>query len=124
MFEIVNLKDSVIPKGFKIKEGRNFRTKILVGLVASVLVGAAVTVISGFIQTPPMAHLGVDVVYWGLPLSWTMRVIPTRFQSIDWFNLVADLVFWVMLASIVSTTVIYLKTKRNITRTAPPSSVR
>ena len=65
--------------------------RILLSLLASVVIGTAITLISGLTQTP-MAHLGVDVVYWGIPLSWTMRVILTSFQSIDFLNLIADLV--------------------------------
>ena len=80
--------------------------------MVSVLVGGAVTLISGYIHTP-MDHLGVDVVYWGLPLSWTMRVIPTHFQSIDWFNLMVDLVFWIILAGSMAATAIYFGTGRH-----------
>jgi hypothetical protein len=93
-------------------------TKLALSLLVSVVVGVAITLISGLIQTP-MAHLGVDVVYWGMPLPWTMRVIPTQFQSIDWLNLIADLAFWVIIASIVSTSLMYLATKR---KSADPTS--
>ena len=86
------------------------KTRLLFSLLASVLVGVAITLISGLIQTP-MGHLGVDVIYWGLPLSWTMRVIPTRFQSIDWLNLAADCVFWIIVASILSISLLYIRTK-------------
>ena len=68
------------------------RTFVL-SLLASVLAGLTIAIISVFIQTP-MTHLGIDVVYWGLPLPWSMRVIPTRIQSIDPFNLASDIVFW------------------------------
>jgi hypothetical protein len=85
----------------------NMKTRILRSLLASVVVGVMVTLISGFIQTP-MGHLGVDVVYWGVPLAWTMQVIPTQFQSIDWFNFIADLAFWVIIAAIASTSLMYL----------------
>jgi hypothetical protein len=95
-------------------EERKLRTTILFSLLASVLVGVVITVISGFVQTP-MAHLGVDVVYWGIPLSWSMRVIPTRFQSIDWLNLAADLIFWIAMTSGVSLSVLYQAKKGKIT---------
>ena len=58
-----------------------------------------------------MGQLGIDVVYRGLPLSWTMQVIPTRIQSIDWINLAVDAVFWVIITSIIVTSAVYLKTK-------------
>ena len=97
-------------------------TRILLSLLASVVFGIAITLISGLIQTP-MAHLGVDVVYWGIPLPWTMRVVPTRFQSIDWLSLIADLLFWVIISSIISRSLMYLGTKRNITHpTSPPTT--
>ena len=86
------------------------KIKILASLLASVVVGVVITLVSGFIQTP-MPHLGVDVVYWGIPLPWTMRVIPTLFQSIDWLNLVADLLFWVIIVLIVSASAIYIAKK-------------
>src|SRR5208282_426409 len=78
------------------------RTSTLVSFAVSVVVGSAITLLSKFIQTP-RPQLGVDVVYWGIPLSWTMWVIPTRFQSIDWFNFFADFLFWVIIILIVST---------------------
>lgn len=92
-------------------------------LLASVVVGVAVTLISGLVQTP-MAQLGIDVVYWGLPLPWTMRVIPTRFQSVDWLNLAADAVFWVIIASILAMSLAYLGTRRNMTHPIPPPNTK
>jgi hypothetical protein len=86
------------------------KTKLLLSLLASVVVGVAITLVSGLIQTP-MGHVGVDVIYWGFPLSWTMRVIPTRFQSIDWLNLAADCIFWTIVASIASMSLLYIRTK-------------
>jgi hypothetical protein len=117
-FENTTLRVSQRLRAAKFEGGRrNMNARILLGLVASVAVGAAITLISGLIQTP-MGHLGVDVVYWGIPLPWTMRVIPTRFQSIDWLNLIADLVFWVIIASVISTTLVYLGTRRTINQSA------
>jgi hypothetical protein len=86
------------------------KRRILLIILASVVVGIVITLISGLVQTP-MAQLGVDVVYWGIPLPWTMRVIPTHFQSIDWFNFLADSVFWVAV-SLVAAGLVYLGTKR------------
>ena len=74
----------------------------LATLLVSTVIGAAITLISGHIQTPT-PQLGIDVVYWGIPLSWTMRVIPTRFQSIDWINLTLDLLIWTSILFIAST---------------------
>lgn len=98
-------------------------SRILLGLLVSVVVGVVITLISGLIQTP-MGHLGIDVVYWGIPLPWTMRVIPTQFQSIDWFNLAADLVFWVVITSVVATSLIYLGTRRTVTHSTPAPTTK
>jgi len=96
------------------------KTKILTGLLASV-VGVVITLVSGFIQTP-MPHLGVDVVYWGIPLPWIMRVIPTLLQTIDWLNLVADLVFWVIIVLIVSASAMYIAKKTALPHLLPTPS--
>jgi len=80
------------------------KTRILLGVLASVVIGVVITLISGLIQTP-MTHLGVDVEYWGIPLSWITYVIPTRFRHIDWLNFIADLAFWAVIASVVIMTV-------------------
>jgi hypothetical protein len=65
-----------------------------------------------------MAHLGVDVVYWGIPLMWITRVIPTHFQHIVWLNLIADLAFWIAIASVVSMSVLYLAARSGRPSTA------
>jgi hypothetical protein len=93
------------------------RTRTLLCLLASVVLGIAITLISGLIQTP-MGHLGVDVIYWGIPLPWTMRVIPTHFQSTDWVNFLADSAFWVIIVSIVSAGLMYLETRRSTVESA------
>jgi len=97
-------------------------TRILLSLLASVAVGVAVTLISGVIQTP-MGHLGVDVVYWGAPLPWTMQVIPTHFYSVDWGNFTADLVFWVFIASVASMSFIYIAARKRATQQASISTI-
>ena len=113
MFENIDLKAQGDKAAAKPKEGRrNTKTKMLLSLLASVFVGVVITLLSGLIQTP-MGHLGVDVIYWGVPLSWTMRVIPTRFQSIDWLNLAADCIFWIIVASIASMSLLYIRSKSN-----------
>jgi hypothetical protein len=92
----------------------NVNTRFVYSLLASVVVGVVITLLSGFIQTP-MGHLGVDVVYWGIPLTWRMWVIPTHFQSIDWLNLIVDLSFWVSITAIASTSLMYLG-RRSVNR--------
>jgi hypothetical protein len=96
------------------------KLRIILSLVASVFVGIAITLVSGAFQTP-MGQLGIDVVYRGLPLFWTMQVIPTRIQSIDWINLAVDAVFWVIITSIIVTSAVYFKTKTSVNR--PPSAL-
>jgi Tfp pilus assembly protein PilN len=49
------------------REEENEKKRLWLSLLASVVVGIAITLISGLVQTP-MAQLGVDVVYWGIPL--------------------------------------------------------
>lgn len=50
--------------------------RIIIVVLASVVIGVAITRITGFDQTP-MVPMAVDVVYWCIPLPWTMTVIPT-----------------------------------------------
>jgi hypothetical protein len=97
-----------------IGEERNMSTRILLSMIASVVVGIAITLISSFFQ-PPMVHLGIDVVYWGLPLPWTMQVIPTRFYSLAWVNLIIDLIFWTLIAFVASTSLIFVGTRKHTT---------
>ena len=100
------------------ESSNNLKSRIQLTLFVSVVIGTVITLISRLIQTP-MSHLGIDVMYWGIPLPWTIRVIPTHFQSIVWSNLIADLVFWVIIASVISTSVMYLGTRSN---TSQPTS--
>jgi hypothetical protein len=60
-----------------------------------------------------MTHLGVDVEYWGVPLSWITYVIPTRFRHVDWLNFIADLAFWAVIASLVTMSFLCYRSKRD-----------
>jgi len=64
--------------------------------ILSVVVGVTTTLISGLFLTP-VARLGIDVIRWGLPLPWIMRVVPSESQVL-WDNLVADFAFWTVVA--------------------------
>jgi hypothetical protein len=79
-------------------------------LLASAVVGVVIALISGLIQTP-MSPIGIDVVSWGIPLPWISRVIPTRFQSVDWINLTANVIFWAAISFLMAMVVIYSKKK-------------
>ena len=94
----------------------------MLSLIASALVGLTITIVSVFIQTP-MTHLGIDVVYWGLPLPWSMRVIPTRIHSIDPFNFVSDVVFWIATTSGCLFDIRYLRTDWKAKNSAGQSKV-
>ncbi len=124
MFESTDLKTHGYQSAANFKEGnRNMKTIILLRLLASVVVGIVITLISGLIQTP-MGRLGVDVVYWGISLPWTMRVIPTHFQSIDWVNFLADSAFWVVIVAIVSAGLMFLEKRRPLVHQASTISTQ
>ncbi len=90
------------------------KTKPFVIAICSIVAAGVITYLTGFVQTP-LAHLGVDVVYWGIPLPWMSRVIPTRFNNLVWINLIVDLAFWIMVVLIASM-LLYKMTERGSSR--------
>lgn len=72
------------------------KSKFAIGVVASAVVAAVVTAISGLFMTP-FTRMGVDVVQKGAPFPWIIRVIPMG-DHIIWDMFVADLAIWVFIA--------------------------
>lgn len=68
-------------------------------LAVSLLIGSVMAGITGLFQTP--GRIGIDVIYWGFPVSWWMRVIPTHIESLILENLLFDIVFWVVLVFVI-----------------------
>ena len=77
------------------------KEKWLFTLLASVLVGVVVTLISGLFRAP-VSRIGVDVVLRGAPLAWMIQVIP-RAGSVLWIRFIADAVFWAAISFAVLT---------------------
>jgi len=63
--------------------------------LSSIVIGVVITLASGLFRTP-FERVGVDVVRSGLPLVWSMRVIP-RPTSVIWSNFLVDIGFWVLI---------------------------
>lgn len=83
----------------------------LVPALLSVVIGIAVTSISGLFKTP-FTRIGVDVVQRWMPLPWIIQVIP-RTGQIMWIRFLADFVFWTLTLLAASFAVTLLVIKRD-----------
>lgn len=81
----------------------------LIPLLLSVVIGIAMTSISGLFKTP-FTRIGVDVVQRGMRMPWIIQVIP-RTGQIMWIRFLADFVFWTFtyLASSFAATLLVIK---------------
>ena len=85
------------------------KSKILLTVIASVVVGTAITAISGLFMTP-LTRIGVDVVQKGMPFPWSIRVIPIG-DFIIWNMFLADVAVWVFVALAISMITIYVASR-------------
>lgn len=53
--------------------------------------------LTGLVRTPVRT---IDVVLRGYPFPWITRVIPTRFPHVLLGNLIADMVVWAVIISV------------------------
>ena len=74
-------------------------TSRLVIASISLLIGIFLTWGTGMFPTP-LATIQIDIVSYGAPLAYSTRVIPTRFVTYNWLNLILDLIFWAVIAYI------------------------
>lgn len=77
----------------------------------SIAMGAAISLLSGLFK-PPFTRILIDVVEWGAPLSWLMRVIPIRMYSINLPNQVIDLAFWSVIVYFVVAVAVYFRHRK------------
>ena len=82
----------------------------------AVLVGLAITLVSGIFFTTHFGRIPIDVLEWGTPLPWITRVIPTQIRVIHWINFVIDLVFWITI-SLIALGIITVINRRRASRT-------
>ncbi|MGD2248709.1 MAG: hypothetical protein PVF58_09905 [Candidatus Methanofastidiosia archaeon] len=69
-------------------------------IVAAVIMGLVITVITGFINTTPPGWLGA--IWYGWPLVWkTVPVVPNPEPHYRIAHFVGDFVFWSVIAGIV-----------------------
>ncbi len=62
-------------------------------LIASIIVGVILTLITGqFLD--PFAGIQIDIVEYGAPFAYVSRVIPTRITSYDYVSAIVDVIFW------------------------------
>jgi hypothetical protein len=86
------------------------KSKIPLAVITSVVVGTAITAISGLFKTP-LTRIGVDVVQKGMPFPWIIRVIPMG-DFIIWNMFLADVVVWVLVALVISLITIYVADRK------------
>lgn len=71
-------------------------------LVFAVIGGVVITLLTGLVENTPVALVGA--VYHGYPLAWLVRMIVAP-QYFPWvvrpFRLIADIVVWAIIVSIV-----------------------
>jgi len=79
-------------------------------VLPSVMVGLMITWVSGFFMTP-LLRMGVDVVHRGMPVPWSIQVIP-REGSVLWFSFVEDLAFWILIGFALSLLILHISTRR------------
>lgn len=76
--------------------------KLLKLLMYAVIVGVAITLVTGLLQNTP--EMLVGAVWYGYPLAWLVRMVVAP-QYNPWvvrpLRLVTDAVFWIVIATIV-----------------------
>ena len=85
----------------------NMKLMVLVSAVAALVI----TLITGLIDVTPMNLLGAR--WHGWPLAWFYVIVyPGSPMSFNWFNFVADLIIWFVIALIVVLIVSKFKTPK------------
>jgi large-conductance mechanosensitive channel len=75
----------------------NMKLVVLVSVVA----GLAVTLITGLVDVTPMRLLGAT--WHGWPLAWFHVIVyPGSPISVNWLNLIIDIILWSVIALIVA----------------------
>lgn len=76
--------------------------RLLKVLVLAVIVGTVMTLLTGLLENTP--EMLVGAVWYGFPLAWLVRMVVAP-QYFPWvvrpFRLIADIVFWAVLVTIV-----------------------
>jgi large-conductance mechanosensitive channel len=86
-------------------DGMKMKLTILVSAIAALVV----TLITGLIDVTPMNLVGAR--WHGWPLAWFYVIVyPGSPISFNWFNFVADLIIWFLIALIVTLIVSKFKT--------------
>ena len=86
--------------------------KLAIVVLLSATVGFMITLISGFFMTP-FLRMGVDVVHRGMPLPWSIQVIP-RSANVLWVSFVEDVAFWILIALAISALVQHFSTRKKL----------
>lgn len=71
--------------------------------VIAILGGVAITLLTGLVSSTPAGLVGAR--WYGFPLPWLFRLIvaPQYFPwKVDALNLIADLIFWIIVVGIVA----------------------
>lgn len=71
--------------------------------VIAILGGVAITLLTGLVSSTPAGLVGAQ--WYGFPLPWLFRLIvaPQYFPwKVDALNLIADLIFWIIVVGIVA----------------------
>ena len=79
-------------------------------LVYAIIGGAAITLLTGLINTTPPLLAGA--VWYGFPLAWLIRLVvaPEYFPwQVNFISLVIDIIFWAVIIGIILLLVILVK---------------
>jgi hypothetical protein len=84
-------------------------SRVIVALTC-IIAGLVITGISGLFPAP-FSPIQIDIVEHGSPLSWSSRVIPTQFITLNWANFTIDLLFWSIFIYIIIAAAKYFREK-------------
>lgn len=87
--------------------------KRIAGIIFSLAAGGVITLITGLLQNPFYRIL--DVVHYGLPFSWIIRVIPKP-SMILWDYFIQNVIFWSIVVYLAMAAVAYFMGKRRRTK--------
>jgi large-conductance mechanosensitive channel len=92
-------------------------------LMVSVSAAFVITLITGSIDVTPINLVGAK--WHGWPLAWFYVIVhPGSPISLNWFNLVADLIIWFVIALIVVLMVSKVKTPKTLGQALPIANTK
>lgn len=80
-------------------------------VIASAIASLAISLITGLIDVTPMGLVGSR--WHGWPIAWFYVIVyPGSPVSINWLNLISDVIIWFVIALIIALVVLKLKTSK------------